>query len=237
VFGNSPNKDGGITTRSHLSRHFASLHSSSRNDLSDGIGKGNYLLYVGAIQPRKDLITLIRAFEKIKSQDTRHKIQTNYKKQKTNVSLKSEFSDLKLVLVGEVAWKSKKTIEAVENSKFKEDIILTGKVNFKELALFFRLAKVFVFPSLYEGFGIPILEAMASKTPVVIADNSSLSEIGGEAILRFSTGDANDLAKQVKKLLRESDLREKMIEKGLKRIGEFSWEKCAKKTLEILKSF
>ena len=100
----------------------------------------DYLLYVGAIQPRKDLATLIKAFNILKRSRT------------------ADVSGLKLVLVGEKAWKSESTLREIDKSEFKDDIILTGKVDFKELAIFYRFAKVFVFPSLYEGFGIPILD-------------------------------------------------------------------------------
>ncbi len=235
----------------------------------------NYLLYVGAIQPRKDLVTLIRAFNILKKsrtdaertqkdaentqtnykrQDTRGKRMTNDKSQMTNdsgedksqmtndkvqVDNKSQraidVSDLKLVLVGERAWKSESTLREIERSEFKDDIIVTGKVDFKELAMFYRLAKVFVFPSLYEGFGIPILEAMASKVPVIVADNSSLLEVGGDAVLKFKTGNSDDLEEQLRKLLGNKDLQDKMIEQGLEQIKKFSWEKCAKETLEVLR--
>ena len=217
----------------------------------------NYLLYVGAIQPRKDLVTLIKVFNKLKLQDTRGKRMTNDKLQMTNdseemtndklqmtnnevqVDNKSQkaidASGLKLVLVGERAWKSESTLREIDKSEFRDDIIVTGKVDFKELAMFYRFAKVFVFPSLYEGFGIPILEAMASKTPVVVADNSSLPEVGGEAVLKFKTGDSSGLERQLRKLLGDERLREEMIEKGLKRVKKFSWEKCARETLEVLR--
>ncbi len=225
----------------------------------------NYLLYVGAIQPRKDLVTLIKAFDKIKSQDARSKIQTNLKiqgtryKQMTNDKLQMtndklqmtndetqindglqaisdvDVSNLKLVLVGEKAWKSESTLRAIDKSEFKDDIIVTGKVDFRELAMFYRFAKVFVFPSLYEGFGIPILEAMASKTPVIVADNSSLTEVGGEAVLKFKTGSSDDLQKQLRKLLEDKNLQDKIVGRGLEQIKKFSWEKCARETLEILR--
>jgi len=177
-----------------------------------------YLLYVGAIQPRKDLITLIRAFE-------------NLKKDKSG-----KYANLKLVLAGEIAWKSDLTIKTAQTSEFKNDIIMTGKVSFKELALFYCLAKIFVFPSLYEGFGIPLLEAMASETPVVVADNSSLIEVGGEAVLKFKSKNSKELTKQLKKLLDNTELQQKMVKRGLKRIKKFSWEKCAKETLKVLKN-
>ncbi len=190
---------------------------TSPNRLCGTSANGGYLLYVGAIQPRKDLVTLIRAFNMLKQSQI------------------MDVSDLKLVLVGERAWKSESTLREIERSEFKNDIIVTGKVDFKELAMFFRWAKVFVFPSLYEGFGIPILEAMASKTPVVVADNSSLLEVGGEAVLKFKTGNSDDLEEQLRKLLGNKDLQDKMVEQGLEQIKKFSWEKCAKETLEVLK--
>ena len=171
-------------------------------------------------------MTLIRAFEFIKSKV--HKV-------KSRKSVKSIKSNLKLVLVGEVAWKSESTVRAVEESEFKDDIILTGRVDFKELAMFYRLAKIFVFPSLHEGFGIPLLEAMASGTPVITADNSSLSEVGGEAVLKFESGNVDELTEQIKKLLLNEGLQRKMIEKGYERIKDFGWEKCARETMKVMK--
>jgi glycosyltransferase involved in cell wall biosynthesis len=218
----------------------------------------DYLLYVGAIQPRKDLVTLVRAFESLKSKVESRKLKGNGKdKGNNNVRQKNDLvglktpqnsrssnfdplytggKSLKLVLVGEVAWKSESTIEAIEKSKFKDDIILTGRVDFKELAMFYRLAKIFVFPSLYEGFGIPLLEAMASETPAITADNSSLGEVGGNAVLKFESGNAEELTGQIKKLLNNKKLQQEMVQKGLKRIERFSWKECARKMVEVLRS-
>ncbi|MEA2006783.1 MAG: glycosyltransferase family 1 protein [Patescibacteria group bacterium] len=175
-----------------------------------------FILYVGAIQPRKDLVTLVRAFERIKYRDGN--------------------DGLELVLVGELAWKAEKTLVAVENSEFSKDIVLTGKVNFKDLGKIYQGANVFAFPALYEGFGIPILEAFASKVPVVVADNSSLVEVGGEAVQKFEGGDINQFADVLQKVLKNSIIRERMISKGLERAAQFSWKKCAQETLNVLKS-
>ena len=175
-----------------------------------------FVLYVGAIQPRKDLITLIRAFEKIKQEKDK--------------------DQLKLVLVGEPAWKAEETLSAVKSCEFRKDIILTGKVNFKDLGKIYQGASVFAFPALYEGFGIPILEAFASKVPVVVADNSSLVEVGGDAIEKFKSGDVDQFADVLQKVLKNSTIRETMISKGLVRAAQFSWKKCAQETLNVLKS-
>ena len=121
----------------------------------------SYILYVGAIQPRKNLGILIEAFNTLKKENKN--------------------KNLKLIFAGEIAWKAETTLRAIKKSSNKKDIILTGKVGFQDLAKLYQGAKVFVYPSLYEGFGIPILEAMASGTPVVTANNSSLAEVGGDA--------------------------------------------------------
>jgi glycosyltransferase involved in cell wall biosynthesis len=180
---------------------------------------GRYLLYVGAIQPRKNLVRLIEAFEKFKEENR-----------------ESDWSDLKLVFVGEEAWKAESTIEKFEKSEFTEDIILTGRADFQDLAVLYNQAEIFIYPSMYEGFGIPILEAMASGTPVIVANNSSLVEIGEDAVETFETRDSLDLFEKIRKMLVNQDMRENLAQKGLKRIENFSWEKCAKETLEVLKS-
>jgi len=180
----------------------------------------NYLLYVGAIQPRKNLETLIKAFEL-------------YKK---GLRIKNyELRDLKLVLAGGKAWMWESTTEKIKKSPFKKDIILTGKTSFENLAVLYKNAGIFIFPSLYEGFGIPILEAFASGVPVICARNSSLSEVGGKAVEYFKGSDTEELCGKIEKVLSDKELRNSMVAKGKKQIEKFSWEKCARETLEWIK--
>lgn len=174
----------------------------------------NYILYIGAIQPRKSLETLIKAFGELK------------KRLKT---------DLKLVLAGEKAWLSQSTFREVFTSPFREDILTPGKLKFSDLSLFMSGAGVFVFPSKYEGFGIPILEAMASGVPVLAAHNSSLPEVGGEAAGYFDSRDYIHLSNLLEETLSSEFVRENMILKGFEQIKKFSWEKCARETLDVLK--
>lgn len=176
--------------------------------------KARYLLYVGALQPRKDIKTLIEAFESIKKN--------------------KEFENLQLVLAGEAAWMSKEILLAAKNSKHSKDMVLTGKVDFEQLAALYQGAEIFVYPSLYEGFGIPILESFASGTPVVTANNSSLVEVAGGAATHFASGDVSELANTLLKIMKSSKIKEELIAKGLLRAKQFSWEKSAKKTLEVL---
>lgn len=178
--------------------------------------KGAYLLYVGAIQPRKNLGVLIDAFQEIKKKET--------------------FRNLKLVLAGEKAWLWQDIFEKIGACPNKADIITPGKIKFGELGHLMRGAEIFCFPSLYEGFGIPVLEAFAAGVPVICTDNSSLPEVAGEAALYFDGHDHSGLADKIERLLADRQLKEEMIKKGKIQKSKFSWEKCAQETLDYLKS-
>lgn len=175
-----------------------------------GIHDRKYILYVGAIQPRKNLEVLIDAFEQIKE----------------------NFPDLQLVIAGEKAWMWKSVEQRIVESKFSQDIICTGAVPFESLPVLYKHALAFVFPSLYEGFGIPILEAFASGTPVIAAGNSSLLEIGADAAEFFDANDSGELAHVLQEVCGNSQKREFMITNGLRCVERFDWEQCAKETLE-----
>lgn len=173
---------------------------------------GSYCLYVGALQPRKNLVRLIHAFE----------------------SVKEKHPEMKLVLAGESAWLTKSIFAAYENSKYKTDIILTGRVNFEELRDLYQGARVFVFPSLYEGFGLPLLEAFASRVAVLTADNSSLREVAGNAAFYCRAENTEDIAEKLQELWQNEELRRRLIEQGTERLTEFSWDICAKETLAYI---
>lgn len=174
----------------------------------------SYILYVGAIQPRKNLGQLIEAFEVVKEKNPY----------------------LKLVLAGGRAWMWEDVINKISKSKYQKDIIVTGTIPFGDMVSLYKSAKVFVFPSLYEGFGIPVLEAMASEIPVICARNSSLSEVGGNAALYYEGTSLNDLCQKIKEVLENESFRNQMIAKGKEQIKKFSWDKCAEETLKFIKS-
>lgn len=178
-----------------------------------GLTSGSYALYVGAIQPRKNLVRLIAAFEAAK---LRH-------------------PDMKLVIVGERAWLSDSIVERMKRSPFSEDIVRTGKVPFRELPIWYRNARCFVFPSLYEGFGLPALEAMASGTPTLLGNASSLPEVGGDAALYADPLSEADIAEKLGMLWEDAPLRERLRAKGLERVKEFSWDRCAEETLSCIR--
>lgn len=171
---------------------------------------GNYILYSGALQPRKNIERLIEAFEMYK---------------------KRSKSDIKLVLAGEKAWLWEEIEKKVKNSPYCADIIMPGKLKFCDMGHLFRGADVFVYPSLYEGFGITVLEAFASGVPLITASNSSLPEVGGNAALYFNATDTEELSARIEEVLSSEKLRSDLIEKGREQIKNFSWEKCAKETL------
>jgi glycosyltransferase involved in cell wall biosynthesis len=174
----------------------------------------SYILYVGALQPRKNLVRLIEAF--------------NIAKRNT--------PEMKLVLAGEPAWLSEGILSAREKSPYKNDIVLTGRVSFEELRVLYQGARLFAFPSLYEGFGLPVLEAFASDVPVLLGDNSSLREVGGDAALYVNALAVDDIAEKLKLLWNDAELRVSLVAKSQEQLKKFSWDKCAKETLEYIQS-
>ncbi len=181
-------------------------------DEIDGKITPPYILYVGTIQPRKNIITLIRAFSLL---------------QKTN-------PELTLVITGKKGWLFDQIFKEAKKEYLENKIIFTGYVTDEELVYLYRKAFCFALPSFYEGFGIPVLEAMSNGTPVVSSFSSSLPEVGGEAALYFDPADYRDLADKLKLLYGDKKLRNELVRKGRERIKQFSWDTCAASTLKIL---
>ena len=165
----------------------------------------NYILYVGNVKPHKNLLDLIYAF----------------------ASLIQEIENLFLVITGRLEGFITSDVRALEfienNERLKNKIVFTGYVKDDDLPVIYKLASVFVFPSKYEGFGLPPLEAMASGCPVISSDAASLPEICGEGALYFSPGNTDDLAKKVRLLLANGRERSKLIANGYENIKRFSW--------------
>lgn len=171
-----------------------------------------YFLYIGTLEPRKNLVTLIHAFNHFKS---------------------STGKPHHLVLAGKKGWKSNHLWTAIAQSPYKNDIVMTGYVDQKDLPILCSMAEIFVYPSLYEGFGLPILEAMACGVPVITARVSSLPEVGGEAVHYFSPDKVDQLSQKMIQLSADATLRKNSIEKGLAQASRFSWEKAARETIAV----
>jgi len=172
-----------------------------------------YLLFVGTLEPRKNLLVLVKAFDLLKKTIT---------------------TPLQLVLAGKMGWKSEELQNAIEASEFKSDIIVTGYVEREELPVLYSMAKIFVYPSFYEGFGLPVLEAMACGTPVVSSDTSSLPEVGGNAALYFSPNDVNALVNHLGNLLKDEKLYLQRKQLATEQGKLFSWEKAGAETIGLL---
>lgn len=166
-----------------------------------------FILFVGMIEPRKNLNRLIDAY----------------------VSLKTA---TQLVIVGKKGWHMDSFFKKIKDLRTKE-IVLTGYVPDEDLPFFYTAADAFVYPSLYEGFGLPVIEAMACGCPVVTSNNSSLKEIAEEAALLINPENTQELADAMKKIIHDKQLRKTLIQKGLKQAQQFTWKKTAEKTLEL----
>lgn len=176
--------------------------------------KTPYILFVGVIQPRKNIIRLVEAFE-------------ISKKKNKNISL---------VVCGEKGWMYKKILARINNSKYSKDIFVVGGVSEEELANLYSKALIFILPSLYEGFGIPVLEAMSFGVPVLVSKNSSFPELVGSAGFCINEYSAKDMADKINMVVNNSGLRNKLSKNGRLKAREFSWRKAAEKHLEIFES-
>ncbi|MBN2854136.1 glycosyltransferase family 4 protein [Patescibacteria group bacterium] len=168
-----------------------------------------YILYLGNIEPRKNLVNLIKAYEFWR------------------LNLEKDEKVLPLVLAGAKGWKTKKIFSIWTKSKFKNDIHFLGYVDDKTQEVLYKEASLFIYPSFYEGFGFPPLEAMAHKVPVITSNVSSLPEIVADSALMIDPNRAEEIAEAIRIILKDDKYRENLIIKGLKRVELFSWEKTA----------
>ena len=145
-------------------------------------------------------------------------------------------SNLQLVIIGRRGWKYEEILEAPKKFGVEDKVLFLENVSDKDLPEFYKNAECFVLPSLYEGFGLPILEAMKYGCPVLTSDISSLPEAGGEAAVYFDPYNVNDMVNKIKKVLEDEKLRAKMRKEGLEQVKKFSWEKSARQVLDVLEN-
>ncbi|HEY2115316.1 MAG TPA: glycosyltransferase family 1 protein, partial [Candidatus Angelobacter sp.] len=174
-----------------------------------------YVLHHGTIQPRKNLKRLIEAFRLMLAR---------------NRSL-----DLDLVLAGQMGWASEEIIDTARNSGGNRGkVILAGVVSEADLILLIKGAALAVVPSLYEGFSLPMIESMACGTPTIASRTSCLPEISGNVLAYFDPLSIDDMATCMQSALADSQMRERLREKGMERASKFTWERCAQETLDVL---
>ena len=170
----------------------------------------SYIFFIGGITPLKNFSNIIKAFKIIKNKIA-----------------------IKLVMVGFKRWKYAKDLELIKKLKLQDDVINLGFVPDDDLPYLYSLARCLLLPSLYEGFGIPILEANASECPVICSKTGCMPEVSGKAALLVNPYDYKEIAKAIYDILNNIDLREELIASGLDNIKRYSWSKNARQTLEL----
>lgn len=173
-----------------------------------------YLLYVGTIEPRKNLSMLLEAYRAVVDAG----------------------ANVRLVIAGKKGWLYEDFFRKVRELHLEDEVLIPGFVPEEDLPALYSLADAFVYPSLYEGFGLPVLEAMACGTPVVCSNTSSLPEVAGNAGLLIPPTEPHAWAQALGQVTRNTELRAELRDSGLRQAGRFRWEKTARETLEVYRS-
>lgn len=186
---------------------FSPLSEDQKRQIREELAEGNpYFIYVGSLHPRKNVVNLIKAFDIFKTDHgTKHK----------------------LVLVGRMAWKNEELKKTYETTTHRDDIILTGHISNEQLPRYLAAAEALTYVSVFEGFGIPILEGMSSGTPVITSNVSSMPEVARDAALLIDPHDPLSIASGMHNIISDDQLRQDLIAKGLKRAKAFSWKNTA----------
>jgi len=171
-----------------------------------------FVLYVGNIEPRKNLVRLIAAYHRLKGQHE---------------------SLPKLVVCGQKGWLYDDVFRTVEELNLREDVLFIGNVPHAEIPCLYTESQALLYPSLYEGFGLPILEAMACGTPVVTSNISSMPEVAGDAAILVDPFSEAEIADAIEAVLTDTSLRTRLVERGFARTKQFSWTDVARRTLEV----
>lgn len=175
----------------------------------------DYILYMGTLEPRKNIDSIIEAFALLKKQ--------------------KDFDNIKLVIAGKKGWLFESIFDLVNKLGLNNQVIFTDYVDEIDKPIIYNMAKLFVFPSLYEGFGIPVLEAMASSVPVITSNVSSLPEVAGDAAILVDPKDIGGIAKNMIKILSDDHFKNELVRKGHTQAQKFTWEASAEKLYNIYK--
>jgi glycosyltransferase involved in cell wall biosynthesis len=200
------------------------LHAPVEGNLSpDGLSAfeklhlpERYILCVGTWEPRKNLVTLIKAFHRL--------------------SKKCREQNVFLCLSGVKGWRYQEVEQLIRELGLEDSIRTLGHVRREAMSLLFARSLMFVYPSLYEGFGMPVLEALSCGTPVITSNVSSMPEVAGDAGLLIDPLSVDDLAAAIERLLDNEELRMQMIQRGFAQARQFSWQRAASETLQVYKS-
>lgn len=172
-----------------------------------------FFLYSGSIHPRKNLINLLKAFSQFK---------------------KRLRSNMKLVIAGRLAWKTEEFTKLLSTFKFRQDVVLTGYINRQELALLTASAYAMVYPSYFEGFGVPPLEALQCSVPAIVSNTSAMPEVGGDAYLYINPESVEDIADKMMLIYKDEALRSRLIANGKERVNLYNWDEAAEKMWQCI---
>jgi glycosyltransferase involved in cell wall biosynthesis len=172
-----------------------------------------YFVFAGALHPRKNIVNLLKAFIAFK---------------------RRQRSNMKLVIVGRYAWKYEEVVEMREEMPFKDDVKWVGYMHVDELSKVMGGAYALVYPSLFEGFGIPILEALKCEVPAIVSNTSAMPEVAGDAGLLVDPTDVQDIAAKMEMLHKDETLRKKLIEASKEQVKKFSWDQSADRLWDCL---
>ncbi len=204
-------------TNSGIGCNYDKFTSSHRVNCTDKQIKGyelpkEFILFVGTLEPRKNLVLLLEAI----------------------CLLKNKIPDIRLVIAGRFGWGADALFKCVAERQLAENVIFLGAVSDKDLPILYSLATIFVFPSLYEGFGLPVVEAMAAGTPVIASHAASIPEAAGDAAVLLPPDNAALWSDALYSLLQDADRRNDLIKKGYQQAQKFSWHDVSRKILETL---
>jgi len=173
-----------------------------------------YILYVGRIQARKNLRRLVEAYASVRKQGV----------------------SAKLVLVGKKDWKSEQLLAKIKELGLESAVVFPGFVSFEDLPFFYNAAEVFVFPSFFEGFGLPVVESMASGVPTITSLGSSLEEVAGDGAMLIDPQDTTAIAAAIRQVLGDRELHSQLIARGLRRSAQFKSDSLAQKVLQVYRA-
>src|SRR3989344_5747234 len=199
----------GISLTSDVPRTSDDISFKRSKNLPD-----RFILFIGKIEPRKNIIGIIKAF--------------------SNLKVNKKYRDVGLVIAGSKGWLYEDIVKSANESIYREQIIFTDQIIDKERFLYYRAADIFVYPSFFEGFGFPPLEAMSCGTPVITSRNSSLPEVVSSSSITVDPYDIDELALCIIKLLDDKNLSNLMAKRGVEQSLKFKWRDTAVRTLETL---
>ncbi|MCK9379291.1 MAG: glycosyltransferase family 4 protein, partial [Candidatus Moranbacteria bacterium] len=176
-----------------------------------------FILFLGTIEPRKNISAIVKAYDQLREDSA------------------GKFAGYKLVIAGVKGWKATEIFRTIRASKFRKNILLTGFIEDDDKPALYNLASVFVYPSLFEGFGFPPLEAVRCGTPVIVSNNSSFPEIIGSGGIMIDSHKSDEIYLAMKEVLSSRDLQENLRQKGLRQAMRFDWKQTVESFLKLIK--